>query len=221
MTEPTPAMLARLSTDLDSLPKRMRTLPLDRAGRPIPYFVYVDEDGNADHRIVDAAKVRPALKYRWCWVCGHPLGGRVSFAIGPMCVINRVSAEPPQHLDCAIWSATHCPFLVNPNKDRREGGMPDEVRWSPNAIGRNPGAMAVYTTRKFWPFHDGTAVLVRLGDPHGVLWFHYGRDATRDEVLESITSGLPQLRKVAAEEGAPAERALDRMVDDAMGLLPA
>lgn len=199
----------------------MRGLPLDRAGRPVPYFVYVDADGNADHRIVDAAKVRPAISYRWCWVCGEPLGGRLSFAVGPMCVINRASGEPPQHLDCATWSATHCPFLVNPSKDRREVNLPDEVRWNENALKRNPGVIAVYTTRKMTPFVEGGSVIVRMGEALSVEWYKHGRPATRSDVLGAFAGGLPQLRDIAAEEGPPAERALVKMIDVAMELVPA
>jgi hypothetical protein len=41
----------------------------------------------------------PHLFWRW------------SFVVGPMCGINRNSAEPPSHKECAQWSARNCPFL--------------------------------------------------------------------------------------------------------------
>ena len=44
-------------------------------------------------------------------------------------------SEPPCHADCAVWSATNCPFLANPRAVRRGGKvlgrfLPARKRWA-------------------------------------------------------------------------------------------
>jgi hypothetical protein len=71
-------------------------------------------------------------------------------------------------------------------------------------------------------FRDGSGgVLFDIGTPTRTLWFAQGREATRDEVLASIETGLPILREVAESEGDEAVAALERMTYDAMALVPA
>lgn len=209
---PTPAELARLATALDTLPARMRQLPIDDAGRPVPYFVYVHPDGKPDHRVVDAAKWRPAIKGRLCWICGQGLGRFLSFAIGPMCTVNRVSGEWAQHTDCATWAAMHCPFLVNPNRERREANLPDGVTFSDVGLKRNPTAMCVYTTTVASPFLAAGTPLVSMGAPHSVAWYRYGREATRQEVLDAIHSGKTALADVADQDGPQARARFDQQL---------
>jgi hypothetical protein len=99
--------------ELEALPSRMKTLPVDERGYPVPWFVdWVD--GKPEFRAMDGNKWESAVRYRLCWVCGGTLGVNKSFVAGPMCGINRTSAEPPCHLECATWSARNCPFLKNP-----------------------------------------------------------------------------------------------------------
>lgn len=86
------------------IPARMRRLPRDKHGRVVPWFVAF-VDGQPDHRIARGEAAEEALRFKLCWVCGNPLGANLTFVIGPMCVVNRVTAEPPAHRDCAIYSA--------------------------------------------------------------------------------------------------------------------
>lgn len=186
-------------SDLTDLPARMRKLRLDEVGRPIPWFAW-EHEGKHDFRVVTAERVRDAIRMRLCWTCGQTLGAHVSFVAGPMCGVNRTSSEPPSHEDCAVWSATHCPFLTNPNRERRTGGLPDAELLSMPGIGimRNPGVTMVWTTRHGWqPRQVPGGILFGMGDPHRVQWFREGRPAARVEVSESILTGLPELKKLA------------------------
>lgn len=196
------------ASDLTDLPARMRKLPLDEVGRPIPWFAWQHEGGH-DFRIVEAARVPDAIRLNLCWTCGQTLGGHKSFVAGPMCGVNRTSSEPPSHTDCAIWSATHCPFLNNPDKDRRTGGLPDAELLSMPGIGimRNPGVTMVWTTRKSTPRYRPDGILFAMGDPHQVQWFREGRPATRAEVAGSILTGLPELKSLATTPDARRELA--------------
>ena len=102
-----------------SMPPRIRRLPVSPAGFPVPWFIQwfdggkpcAPGDGVPDFRVFDAGKLRLAIKARRCWVCGGQLGVHLAFVIGPMCSINRVISEPPSHRECAVFSATACPFL--------------------------------------------------------------------------------------------------------------
>ena len=98
------------------IPDRILRLPVER-GYPVPFFV--DRvDGHYDFRVADARKLKLCVMKKLCWICGEPLGRNLTFAIGPMCAINRISAEPPSHRECAEWSARACPFLIFKEPER-------------------------------------------------------------------------------------------------------
>jgi hypothetical protein len=208
------------------LPKRIAALPVDpERGYPIPFFV-ASIDGKPDFRIADAAKVKLCREDKLCWICGQKLGRFMTFVIGPMCAVNLISAEPPMHRECAEFSLRVCPFLLNPNQKRNpkkiEGQALDELPPMPGiAIMRNPGVMLEWITTSYRLVldHHGQ-LLFSLGEPTWAYWWTQGRTATRAEVLESIESGLPILRELAAEDGPKAERALERQIVAAVKLLP-
>lgn len=181
------------------LPARMRHLPRDRHGRVVPWFV-AWIDGVPDFRVVREDGIEDALNFRGCWLCGQRLGKFTSFVIGPMCAVNRVSAEPGCHQECAVYAARACPFLANPNMVRRERNKPEHVEPGGTMILRNPGVALVWTSRNSKPFRVPGGILMDVGDPVAVGWYAHGRDATRDEVLASIDSGLPLLREAAAKD---------------------
>lgn len=208
---------------MPELPPRMARLPRDKHGRPVPYFV-AWIDGEPDFRIIDPVRMNDIIRFRWCWVCGQPLGGNVAYVIGPMCTVNRVSSEPPSHRDCAVYSASACPFLTVPHMRRREARKPEGVKEPAGTmIRRNPGTTCVWITRGITTFAAPGGRLWDIGEPRQVLWFAEGREATRGEVLASIDSGLPLLRAEAeaSREPAAALAALEAMHAAALQLIPA
>src|SRR6266403_923711 len=104
-----------------AMPARMRALPVDHRGFPVPYFVgWVD--GVPDHRTADPKKMKRCVEEGRCWLCGEPLGKWLACVIGPMCAINRNTSEPASHKDCALYAVKACPFLTRPYARRREAG---------------------------------------------------------------------------------------------------
>lgn len=208
------------------LPRDMARLPLDHAGRPIPWFVAELPDGTRDPRIADQAKRRLAERDRLCWVCGNPRGSYRAFLIGPMCAVNRISSEPPSHRACAVYSARACPFLSTPQMVRRERGKitPAQGRLDPAGvmITRNPGVSLVWVTRshQVWGRPDG--LLWRIGDPTAVECYTRGRIATRAEVLAAMESGLPLLQDATRSDPNPEASLaiLERQYTAALNLLP-
>lgn len=207
-------------------PQRIAALPIDpQRGVPVPWFV-AWIDGKPDFRVIGTDRLATAIRFNRCWICGEERGRFGSFVIGPMCAVNRTSAEPPSHRDCAIYAAITCPFLTRPSMRRREAGMP--VGTCPAAgtgIKRNPGVALVWTTRDWKWFEVGNGVLCQLGDPTETLWYAEGRSATRAEVDESIETGLPLLREECDREEprrrGDAHRQLDAYIARAAKYLPA
>lgn len=197
-----------------NLPRRIKKLPVDHRGFPVPRFVqWFDEEGHAtkfgvgrpDFRVADQRQFVACIKRRLCWICGDKLGKHIAFVIGPMCGVNRINSEPPSHRDCAIFAAETCPFLSRPLARRREGDLPeDHIPAAGVAIQRNPGACAVWVTDSYTTFrpHIGAdGVLLQLGEPSEVLWYTEGRRATFLEIDKALEGGLPSLLKIA--ETAP------------------
>lgn len=196
-----------IRSDLEPLPDRMKNLAVHR-GYPVPWFVeWIG--GVPEFRVMDSKKWVRAVKEKLCWVCGTPLEKKfVVFVAGPMCGINRTSAEPPCHLICAQWSARNCPFLSKPQMTRRENDLPP----GGEAIGgvsipRNPGVTLLWITKDYRVFRDGKGgFLIRMGEPERVEWWALGKPATRQQVEESVAGGLPSLEAMArTEDGAMEE----------------
>lgn len=191
--------------ELSELPSRLRHLPIDR-GYPVPWFVdWIN--GEPEFRAMSTQKFKLAIEQERCWVCGGRLGRYKVFVAGPMCVINRTSAEPPSHHDCAEWSARNCPFLTKPHMARREDDVINNEGHGDASILRNPGCTALVTTTKFRPFRAGkasrTGWLIDMGQFERVEWFAEGRPATRAEVDHSIETGLPLLHEICERESTP------------------
>lgn len=188
-------------------PPTMATLPTDPHGRLVPWFVAQQPGGRYDFRIADEAKLRAATMFALCWCCGNRLHGVGTFAIGPMCVVNHISAEPPNHLECAMYAVRVCPFLSIPNMRRRpiDHEAMGTNRPPGQMIERNPGVIALWTTTEWSTFApDPAQPERRLHDigrlPATLSWWCQGRSATRAEVVSSIAAGMPALAEVAAAE---------------------
>jgi hypothetical protein len=218
-------MTQELRKDLpDDIPPKLLKMPIDR-GYPVPYFVcWFNDDGvpmprgegKPDFRVISPFVVDECWNDGRCWICGGLIDSRYrSFVIGPMCAVNRTSAEPPSHNDCADWSARACPFLARPHAKRRP--VPEELssKEVPGImLDRNPGVALVWRTRDPHRFSDGKGGwLFDVGAPTRVDWYAEGRPATREEVTASIDSGLPSLQQLADEEGPDAQHELKRRLE--------
>lgn len=202
------------------MPDRMRHLPINDQGFPIPFFVPY-YDGKPEFRGFDPDKMRTCVRHQRCWLCGEPLGRFMVFVIGPMCAVNRVSAEPPSHYDCARYAAEACPFLAQPKMRRNEKDMPDHLQPAGIMLKRNPGVTLLWVTRNYKPFKAHGGVLFTVGDPQRVEFFAEGRKAKHAEIMASIDSGMPTLREMAERDGPDAVAELEQMYTKALALVPA
>jgi len=202
------------------IPNQMKHLRISEEGYPVPWFVHWVDENTPDFRVFNEEKFRSAFQNNRCWLCGKILGKYKTFVIGPMCMINRVNAEPPSHRACATYAAMTCPFLTQPKMRRNEvRELPENKKIAGIPIMRNPGVCVLWTTYDFKPVKVNGGILFELGKPEGVEFFAQGRPATRDEVLASIVTGLPLLRE-ADNYDPTAMRMIDERVAEAMKLLP-
>jgi hypothetical protein len=108
---------------------------------------------------------------------------------------------------------------------RREDEIIEQVEQSGHQSGimikRNPCLIAVWTT--ILPvklFKDPAGgQLFNVGEPSSVTWWKEGRHASRSEVMESITTGIPILRQYCDTPSDHYE--LGRKTGEALKLLPA
>lgn len=204
------------------MPARIRRLPRDEAGRPVPWFVWWNpESGEPDFRVIGPGKMQEAYRRHVCWVCGERLGVYRVFVIGPMCAVNRISGELPSHQECAQYSAKACPFLSTPRMHRNEKNLPkDYQELGGVTIKRNPAVTLLWTTRSYVPVKDWAGKYVfSLGPPTRLEFYREGRPASRMEVLESIDSGMPLLREIAERDGDKAIEDLEESYRLALGLV--
>lgn len=202
------------------IPLRMRHLPVSDEGYPVPYFVkWID--GKPEFRAFDGDKMVVCVKQRRCWLCGKPMGRYLCFPIGPMCSVTRCISEPASHYECAKYGVMACPFLTQPRMRRNEKDMPEGGTIAGIGIMRNPGVIALWITRSYSIIRHGGGILFKIGDPERIEYWAEGRKATHDEIMHSIDTGLPILREQAMKDGADAIVELERMIDDALKLVPA
>src|SRR5712691_10615834 len=89
-----------MTTAAEHEPGRITRLPRNKVGYPVPWFA-ARIDGQPDFRVIRPGGIQIALRQKLCWTCGIPFLRQEdrAFVIGPMCAVNRVSAEPPSHED--------------------------------------------------------------------------------------------------------------------------
>lgn len=204
---------------LPPMPDRIKALPVSPHGYPVPWFTPW-RDGVPDFRAAEGKKIPVAVRENRCWICGQPLGSHKTFAIGPMCSINRISSEPPSHRDCAQFAAQACPFMVLPKAQRRDVSDLENKQTPGIMIERNPGVTLLWTTKSHTLMRAGDGILFQLGEPTGTEWYSQGRAATQAEVKASFDTGYPILRELAEQDGPAALKELDRLTCEALLLLP-
>jgi len=187
---------AFLRQGLPEVPLRMRSLPVDSRGYPIPYFA-TSADGKSGLRGAHTAKLAECVYFKRCWLCGQALGRYKAFVVEPLRTISRLASEPPSHTDCAKFAAIAAPLLTGDSR-----------------------AVAVWVTRDVKTIQQDDDLLFRMGDPEQAFWYAQGRLASRDEVRASFEAALPKLYDFASAAGDVAVMELDTKVARASRHMP-
>lgn len=208
------------------MPPTIGRLPRNPQGYPIPWFAAQLPDGTHDLRTADAHKLYMAARFGNCWICGRRTGIYKAFPIGPMCMVNRITAEPPSHRECAIYAAKVCPFLAVPQARRRDHDYPDGYQPAAGLpITTNPGVTVVWITKTFTTFrppHGNDGLLFELGDPTETLFYRRGITADPVDVMAAMWAGRPALEAVCDLDPDPdaSRRALERQFAKALTHIP-
>jgi hypothetical protein len=182
----------------------MQRLEVDKRGYPVPWFVQWIMD-EPDFRVVSPRKFQMAVRFGYCWICGERLGARKTFVMGTLNILNRVTSEPACHIDCARFAAVACPFLAIPQAQYRE--PPQGATKLAEVTGRNPGVVALWTTKTFKmvPAGEGKKLIV-VSEPVAVEWFAEGKHASRAQVRESLDEGLHLVYRPIAQNPLKLQR---------------
>ena len=99
-----------------TLPPRIAALPKDKRGYPVPYIVYVYEDGRPEFAVNDIEITRKAIKENRCHVCGQENDPEPWFVGGPGSVFlngdRAVFRDGAMHQECMTFALEVCPHLL-------------------------------------------------------------------------------------------------------------
>jgi hypothetical protein len=127
-------MIPRLAAT--AIPGRMKYLPKDARGYPVPFIVMRDRNDRPIFTVNDDRKVMTCLTKDLCPICGLALLRGRWFVGGPGSAFMPTGAyiDPPTHGECARYALAVCPFLAAPNYSKRIetgqlalGDLPDDV----------------------------------------------------------------------------------------------
>jgi hypothetical protein len=180
-----------------SLPEptpRIRSLPINSKGYPIPFFVsYVN--GLPDFRMVDEKKYMQCVANNVCYICGQPMGRHKSFVAGSLMLVNKMNVEPPMHHDCATYAVKACPFMLLPKSVRRTAGMPEEaIQMQGIQLPDNPGVAVIYTVPIYRFTMGQHGAMFHLPDDGVAEWYTEGRLCTREEAVRFLAEAIERMR---------------------------
>lgn len=98
------------------VPERMRCLPVDPRGYPVPVNVTRDRNGKPNFAANDESVRQMLFREDRCGICGGKLlRGRWSIG-GPGSALHPDGAflDPPMHYECARYAVQVCPYLAMP-----------------------------------------------------------------------------------------------------------
>lgn len=112
-----------MALDPVQIPPRMRSLPVDRRGYPVPFIVVRDKDGVPHFTINNHELVMKCIKEDLCAICGQKLFRFRWFVGGPLSAFHESGCynDTPLHHECAQFALRVCPHLAAPKYSKRIG----------------------------------------------------------------------------------------------------
>ena len=164
-------------TDLSSvpMPSRIANLPRDPRGYPIPVNVLQKADGFVDFRVIDPEKLQAFAAARCCSVCGHPMGTRVAFVGGPLCIENHLFADAGMHRDCATYALRVCPFIAAPSFGFRKTHDPKTMEVMDFVSTDRPEKFGLVICKDYRPaLLNGQSYVLQVGQYESLEWWAKG-----------------------------------------------
>lgn len=184
------------------IPDRIKLLPKDHRGFPIPYVVLIDKEGQPHFKINDESKGRMCVLSRICHVCGQKLVHKDYWFIG-----GQLSAYHPYgafndgatHYECGLFALKICPYLTNNKYTQKTDlvGLMDKLKGKTDIYGlHNPTQMNdrlpffLYVKSKDYTFRENgplkTLVLVPKKPYEMVEYYKEGERIQKAEAKQII-----------------------------------
>lgn len=168
---------------LIAVPARVKSLPVDERGYPVPHTVQWVE-GKPDFRVIDPQKWAKAVQLRRCGMCGEPLGAHMAFVGGPLSMRNRMFYDLPMHRDCATYALQVCPFLAAPKFGYSSAGQGVTVH--SGVLAERPPRFGLGITRSFEVMRIPRGeVVLHAGVFESVVWWQHGSEVPAHQFEES------------------------------------
>ncbi|MDW9481854.1 hypothetical protein GOB57_24710 [Sinorhizobium meliloti] len=180
------------------IPERMRSLPLDRRGYPVPVNVERDRTGKPNFAMNDESVRQRLFKEDRCSICGGKLlRGRWSVA-GPGSALHEAGAflDPPMHYECARYAVQVCPYLalpsysksVSPLEPLEAGLVRGGLAYNPTVFPNRPSLflLVMYVGQKLTHYEGGFVRSLKPKRPlRRIEYWQDGRQLTEQDGREA------------------------------------
>jgi hypothetical protein len=185
------------------VPPKMRMLPKDKRGYPVPWIVQRDLTGRPFFVMNDQEKVGACVRRKLCGICGQKLERDVWLVGGPGAAFheNGVFLDPAMHKACAVYALRVCPYIAGRYTGRVEAAFLKHGKWDPrmgvvfdeSMIPEQPPFFVLGRTRRagFLASEAGTFRVVPVRPWLEVEFWHHGRRLDEAEARERLAASEP------------------------------
>lgn len=176
------------------IPYRMKHLPLDKRGYPIPVGVWRDSNGTPHFTINEESRRITNLYRHLCPICGMMLFRGCWFVGGPGSAFHKMGCyiDPPMHKECMDYALQVCPYLAAPYYSKRidarlvpkkdkEGRLFVDNTVDPNRPAVFVAVMSVKTS--VFKGQNGSLFVKPIRPYRSVEYWRYGKQITASEAM--------------------------------------
>lgn len=113
------------------VPPKMRLLPRDRRGYPVPWIVQRDLTGRPFFVLNDVEKTMACGRRKVCGICGRKLERDSWLVGGPGAAFHEHGAflDPPMHHACGRYALRVCPYIATRYTGRVDHALLKQGKW--------------------------------------------------------------------------------------------
>jgi hypothetical protein len=113
------------------IPPKMRLLPKDRRGYPVPVIVQRDLTGRPFFVINDTEVVNKTARQKLCGICGQKLERDIWLVGGPGGAFHEhgMFIDGPMHKACATYALRVCPYIAGRYSKRIDDTLAKHGKW--------------------------------------------------------------------------------------------
>lgn len=187
------------------IPDRMRDLPIDPRGYPVPVNVTRDRNGKPNFATNDETARQMLFRQDNCGICGGKLlRGRWSIG-GPGSALHPDGAflDPPMHYECARYAVQACPYLAMPTYSKSVskiapmgvGPVKGGIAYNPTVFSNRPDLflLVMYVGQKLTYYDSGFVRSLRPKRP--LRSIEYWQDGRQLDEQDGRSSAEQYLRE--------------------------